>query len=296
MTIIHQQASGLVPAGGTGRTRARVAAAIAAFIALAGLISGCSGAADDAGRTPAAPTQGAASSTNTGTKISPLEQKYEGDSIVEILGLNNSSEDPGPGAAVGGEIDAINGNIRATLQGALDKTSGSDSWADIRSYPFTSADYLQIVTTSVIYPTYGTEGDVFSWVFARNTNTWIKPEGVYAEAGLAGDALVKAVSEAFVPDSPAESVAAVEPSAFRYVHGDDGWFPEFLIKVTVANQGAEPWDGLYSYRPDAADGQTLTKLNASCLFDQAEMDVMDPPLMYAQGSCEGAGAGQNMGG
>jgi hypothetical protein len=312
MTIVQQQASRPARAGVPSKSRTHAAAAIAVVLALTGLASGCTRTANDAGATPAASTEGTASSSETGapgstketgqtgdadTKISPLGQTYDGNNIIEILGLTYAGDDPNQAATErqGNEIDTINDNIKSTLDSALNSTSGGDSWAEVRSYPFTSADYLQIVTTSVTYPSYGTEGDVYSWVFDRHTNAWIQPDSVYAEAGLTGDSLKKAVSAAFVPNSPTESVATVEPSAFRYVPGANGWHPEFLIKVTVANQGAEPWDGLYSYTPADAGGKPLTKLNATCLFDPAEMDTMDPPLMYARGACTATGTGESTG-
>ncbi|MDR1293775.1 MAG: hypothetical protein LBK59_02260 [Bifidobacteriaceae bacterium] len=297
---------GMTEAPHRSSTRVEVAMAIAWALAIVGLGSGCAGTAGDVAGPPAAsaegtsssadaespePTAGAGQIDNADTVISVREQVDDGGDIIEILELTYDAEHPSLAATEGHnpEIDAINDDIESTVYGAIGTISGSDSWADVRAYPFTSEDYLQIVTTAIAYPTYGTEGELFSWVFDRHTNTWIRPEGVFAEAGLTPDALTEAVSAAFVPDSPAESVERVEPSGFRYVQGVDGWIPEFLIKVTVANTEAEPWDGLFSYQGADATGQPLTKLNAECLFDPAEMDTMDPPLMYARDGAEGAG-------
>ena len=44
-------------------------------------------------------------------------------------------------------------------------------WIEIKSYPFTYGDYLQIVTTSVVYPIYGTHGEMTSYNFSRKENT-----------------------------------------------------------------------------------------------------------------------------
>jgi hypothetical protein len=274
---------------------------VAAVLAAGGLSAGCAGTPDGGGNPPPA---GAGAATqappsfadaaadaaanqidNTATGIVPREQVYDGGHIIEVLQLAYDGQQPALAATDGRNpvIDEINDNIEATVYGDYDTASGPDSWADIRSYPFTSAEYLQIVTTGIVYPTYGTEGNVQSWVFDRQANVWVQPEQVYAEAGLVGDALTEAVTAAFVPDSDAESVSGVEPSGFRYVQGPDGWIPEFLLKITVANAQAEPWDGLFAYQPADAAGPALIKLNAECLFDPADMDTMDRPLMYARG-------------
>ncbi|MDR1427316.1 MAG: hypothetical protein LBJ08_06120 [Bifidobacteriaceae bacterium] len=284
--------------------RPRGPAALLAAVAVAALAAGCagtegSGTAGEVGTPTAPPPSAKATQTgsardaspqvdNTATAIEVLEQSYESNDIVEILWLTYDGQQPALEEAgwKNPEIEAINRDIQQTVfLPAQQREPADGDWVDrlidIRSYPFTSEDYLQIVTTSVAYPNNGSVGALYSWVFDRRANAWVPPESAYGEAGLSGDALREAVAAAFVPVADGDSVVDVEPSGFVFVQGGDGWVPRFLVTVRGVDGAGTAWDAFFSYQPTNPSGRTLTRLNSSLLFDPAEPDATDPPLMYA---------------
>jgi hypothetical protein len=204
------------------------------------------------------------------------------------------------------ELEAINMTIATDLldplnallggaeeSGATSDDTGDDqSWAEIRSYPFTSEEYLQVVSTLAVFPNYGDDGEVFSWVFDRKANKWVESETVYAAAGLTADALLVAAREAYVPEAAGETVLSVEPAAFRYRAEEDGTYsPEFLLEAQIDNPAGDPWRGLFGYAHSADGGSVMWHLNPNSLFDPAELDTTDPPLAYARGGDAEGGPG-----
>ncbi|MDR1293774.1 MAG: hypothetical protein LBK59_02255 [Bifidobacteriaceae bacterium] len=287
--------------------RARALASTALLGVVAALTVGCAGSGGTGpAEAPSAPGAVAASDTetaigqavqpssqvdNTATAIEVLEQSYENNDIAEILwltydgGLVALEETGGKNP----QIEAINRDIRQTVfdpweAGRGEELDWVDRFVEIRSYPFTSEEYLQIVTTSVAYPNNGSAGALFSWVFDRRANDWIQPEDVYADAGLSGAALLAAVAAAFAEDGDDGSVADVEPSGFVYIRGSDGWVPQFLLTVAGVDKEGGAWSEFFSYQLSDQSGDpatpSLTKLNRGLLFDPAAPDVMDPPLLY----------------
>jgi hypothetical protein len=182
-------------------------------------------------------------------------------------------------------LEAINLSIRNELLDPLNASAGSeDQWMEIRAYPFTSPEYLQVICTMATFPNYGDDGEVFSWVFDREANQWVEPEDVYAAAGLTGDALLVAVREAFEPENDGESVVSVEPAAFMYYPDSSAaTVPVFLVEAKIDNPEGDPWRGLFGYAT-VNDETILEHLDPAELFDPSEPDQTDPPLAYARGA------------
>ncbi|MDR1426904.1 MAG: hypothetical protein LBJ08_04000 [Bifidobacteriaceae bacterium] len=237
-----QAAANSAPEGRARRSEGWLAreiapAAIAIAIVVAELTAGCSGTervgpakvpGPPAVATPSAanaplgsPPEVSVRIDNTATAIEVLEQSYEGNDIVEILWLTYDGQQPALKEAgwKNPEIEAINRDIQqAVLLPAQQREPAQGDWVDrlteIRSYPFTSTDYLQIATTNVAYPNNGSVGALCSWVFDRRANIWVQPESVYGEAGLSGEALREAVAAAYVPAADGGSVVAADPSGW----------------------------------------------------------------------------------
>lgn len=211
-------------------------------------------------------------------RIGFMTQEYIGDNIAEIPYIEYDGE-------TNPEIESINRSLNQGIQQVYDgfmETADEDAWIEIKSYPFTSERFLQAVVTHVVYPTYGTDGDMLSVNYDKVSEVWLSTEAALEYAELRAEDLVHNVTGLFEPEYPSQSVGEVKVSGFlvhEYPEEIDGdsLFIEFLLEITVENSEAEPWKSFYSYTPRL---ESLFRLNSSCLFDPFDMDQADPPLFY----------------
>jgi hypothetical protein len=239
---------------------------------------------------------------NSETGIMVITQEYIGDNIAEILMLKYDGSQPefeqynwkNP------EIEMINLTIKSGIQQMYndfmnDRANGGDDfydWIEIKSYPFTSENYVQIVTTSIIYPTYGTDGDITSYNFDKNKNKWITLDDAMKEWGLTKETITENVKKLYVPEDPSTYIKEVTPTGFLMRYATDPYII-FLLEVTTDNPESIEWKSFYAYEPNVLTRQLdeFYKLNNNCLFDPYDMDIMEPPLSYQKYMDENMGMG-----
>ncbi|HWP52075.1 MAG TPA: hypothetical protein VN626_10310 [Clostridia bacterium] len=218
-------------------------------------------------------------STSSQTTISPsigfITQTYDGKNIAEIPYIND-------GGTASSDIEAINRSLNqgiqqvyTTFMASADAKSG-DAWIEIKSYPFITPDYIQVVVSSCTYPIYGTDGDLFSINFDVKNNKWLSINDVLADLDLTTQTLTEQVRQHFVPESSSQSVGNVQATGFLIRPASSEKTVELLLEVTIENSEAEPWKFFYSYAP--ASGM-LAQLDSTCLFDASETAPMNPPLV-----------------
>jgi len=227
---------------------------------------------------------------NSETEIGIMTQEYVGDNIAEILMIKYNGNQPALEQYnwKNPEIETLNNTIKAGIQKEYNEfmaSSGNDPWwIEIKSYPFTSEKYLQIVTTSVVNPVHGTDGDMQSYNFSKKENRYITLEEVMAEWGFTEKILEENVKKLYEPDDPGSYISKVEPAGFLFC-GNTEPYTVFLLEVTIDNPDAGDWKHFYAYEPNAKNKQLekFYRLDSyNSLFDPYEMDQMDPPLYYGQ--------------
>lgn len=233
---------------------------------------------------------GYAAVDNSKTKIAVMTQEYLDDesadwsSIAEILVLDYDAGQPALEASGGKnpEIDMLNNAVRSGIgQGYADflENHAEGEIIEIKSYPFTSEDYLQIVTTCVTFPNYGTDGDLYSYNFDKKQNKFLNLQDAMGEFGLDGATLLEKVKSLYEPESETESVSAAEAAGFLLQPGEDGPLTLLLLRVTIDNTEAAEWTYFFVYAPEY---DSLSKMDSEVLFEPGDLDVMDPPLSYAR--------------
>lgn len=218
---------------------------------------------------------------NSQTEISVMTQEYEGDNIAEILMIRYDGQQPvfeqynwkNP------EIEALDLTIKSGIQQIYNDfmNDRGESWIEIKSYPFTSDDWLQIVTTWNIYPTYGTDGDMESYNFNKKQNRYVTVDDAMNDFGLTKDVIAQKAKELYVPDYPSKYIKEIEPKGFLICQGAEGPYTMFLLEVLTDNPDAGEWKNFFAYIPQLNE---FYQLNGNCLFDPYDMDQMDPPLSY----------------
>jgi hypothetical protein len=215
-------------------------------------------------------------------KITFMTQEYDGDNVVEIPYFEYDgakSETP----------DSINRAYNQGLQrwyADFTESAAEGEFVEIRSYPFTSRDYLQVVTTYCAFPTYGTDGDLISVNYDAVNDKWISLSDAMESAGLDNETMSQNAGRLFKPEFDGQVLKGVGATGFL-IHdgGAAGKYIRFLLEITTANEGGDIWKAFYSYTPALDE---LYRMNSQCLFDPAEPDQMEPPLAYQRMESGGA--------
>ncbi len=235
---------------------------------------------------------------NSSTEIAVLTQEYIGNNIGEILFLSydETQADLQEYGGKNPEIESLNHTIAngiATIYNDYMANTGDDSWIEVRSYPFTSEAYLQIVTTYCQCPTYAIDGNLYSYNFDRKNNKFLSVDDALADLKLDKDTVSDTASgmiQDYYPDANI-TVESVDVAGFLIQEGASGPLTQLLLQVNATEEGAGDWEGFFGYTPALNE---LIRLNGQCLFDPSQMDQMNPPLSYQEGW--GADAGDTTGG
>ncbi|MCL1793248.1 MAG: hypothetical protein FWG34_05210 [Oscillospiraceae bacterium] len=234
-----------------------------------------------------------ASIDNSETKIGIMTQEYIGDNIAEILMIKYDGNQPALEQYnwKNPEIETINLAIKSEVQQVYDDFMnemakfGDDwfDWIEIKSYPFTSDDYLQIVMTYAAYPIYGTDGEMTSYNFSKKENRYVTLEEAMGEFGLDEKTIAQNAKALYIPRSGSDYIEEIKTVGFLFCRGTDP-YTIFLLEVTIETPGAGEWKSFYAYEPNILSRQLdeFYELSSYCLFDPYDMDQMDPPLCYGR--------------
>ncbi len=213
-------------------------------------------------------------------KIVMSTQKYEGDNIVEIPYFEYSGEK-------NEVIDEINTGYNMGLSQVytdFQKNAVNGEWIEIRSFPFTSKKYLQVISTYCIFPTYGTDGSIISVNYDIDQNRWITIPDAMAYSRIDETSLLDEVDSLFTPEYDGQQISEkdVKTAGFLIKSGGDTGadYIQFLLEITLSNAYGDSWKTFYSYTPYFNE---LYPMNKSFLYDETQADKMNPPLFYEFG-------------
>jgi hypothetical protein len=225
---------------------------------------------------PSTPTE-SSQSVGENARIGFLTQEYKDGNIAEIPYIEYDGE-------TNPEIESINRAMNQGLQRVYDDfmndpgdNAAMDQIIEIRSYPFTSPDYLQVVITSVFFPNYRLDGNITSINYDIKADKWIALQDIMSGLGLDEDRLMYNIGKLYEPVIPGQLIEAVAVKGFLIREGPEGLVTELLLELTADGEDDDPWQFIYSYTPEL---NQLCILNNICPFEPSLMDRMDPPLSY----------------
>ena len=195
-------------------------------------------------------------------------QEYVESNIVEIPEFVGSSI----------EIDKLNAAINEDIVEPFHvfmSEKQDHQWVEIKTYPFSSADYLQVVITYTILPNYGDNTKIFSYVYDIELDSYVTVSESLGYNGFDSEEMIAYIIRHTEDLNIGLSPVNVELAALRYFGG----LVEFLTSVEFIN----PEDGTsyfeyYSYIPGS--DYELNQLDSRILFDPYDMDEMVPALSY----------------
>jgi hypothetical protein len=218
-------------------------------------------------------------------RFAALTQKYEGQNVVEIVGLQDDEKNAG--------VKTFNEAVRSTAgkfyenfrkRGALD-----GEWVEITSYPIESKNYLQVVTRYVEYPSYGSDGNIMSAVYDKKKNDVVTLADVLKQYGLDDKKLTEKAAKLYENFRERnEKVTEARASAFYIWESDDSKISDTLIilQVTIDDPDTSEWTYFYAYSPQAEAGGwahgLFERMRPDFLFSGYNVVKMAPPLRVNQ--------------
>lgn len=122
------------------------------------------------------------------------------------------------------------------------------TWMEIRSFVTQNDRYLQVTTAWNTYPTYGTQGDLMTLAYDKQTDTAIRCGDALVMTGLTGDQLSQDVNRAYVSSGMAGEVQYTGMEGF--VLEEDGTVSEIYMKLRIKEEQADvPYEAFFSYDP-----------------------------------------------
>ena len=206
-----------------------------------------------------------------------MDTQYYDDrgSILEIPQI------AGDGSEAAQAVNAALLERKAVYQSYIDDhTLNGATWCEVTAYPITTDRYLNIALLENTFPCYGTDGDLYAWVYDRDEQREVTVEEALSLAGTTEDSLRQAVADALASGDLPLPLDEETFSIRGFRIGADGQVSFYLQGANADGaEGMDPWLGLYAW-----SGGELTRFHepysseVDTFVPAALVDSMDPPL------------------
>lgn len=181
------------------------------------------------------------------------------------------------------DAQAINAALlerKAAYQSYMDDPFQSGTWCEVAAFPVTTERYLNLALLENVYPSYGTDGDLYAWVYDRQEGRSVTVEEALDLAGTTEAALREAVAEQLASGELSLPLDEASFSIRGFRIGEEGDVTFYLQGANVDGaQGMDPWLGLYTWNQGSLHRYQETYSTGVDTFVPAKaVDVMDPPL------------------
>jgi hypothetical protein len=241
-------------------------------------------------------TTAAAATTNTETEAVPADdaifpvlafQDYTDLAMIEYIELSADFQTYTPAMvelndAVYEEVGNRINRYEELLEESENNTKNYIGGINIWGYSISDENYIQIYHTILEYPTYGTEGDLFGFVYDIAEDDYVTLDEFMETVGTTADELSDEITEIFASTNPTDTVNSVNIKTFNLMLSPDGEYSYgFMFEMeTTAEKAEESWKRFYMYTP--FDGE-VWEMNSEQLFDPYSVDQYDPPLHCNEG-------------
>ncbi|MDR0986863.1 MAG: hypothetical protein LBL98_04110 [Ruminococcus sp.] len=212
----------------------------------------------------------AAAAFDDGVEIEREEFEASGDSVVELSYFDASRSTD---EAVRREILMINSDIDNTIKPQVrtaERTLSDETYEgtfQIHSYSNTSDKFLQIIATSIEYPTYGYDPNVYSWVYDRGAEKYLRLSDVLIKDGLTEDEILKDAEKLYTPFGE-EYLFGGKVQGFWICEEEETPHPMYILRMNMVNPQAEEWQTLMVYVPKQYTENGETELFESVIVGE----------------------------
>jgi hypothetical protein len=236
-----------------------------------------------------AETEAPASEETAGGEIFPIvvSQVYEDIAMIEYLELSADFETFTPGMiemndAIYDEVAARINRYEELLEESGNNTDNYIGGINVWGYSINDGNYIQIHNTVFEYPTYGTVGDLFGFVYDVKEDNYVTLDEFTETIGTTIDDLRNEISEIYASINPSNAIEDINIKTFNLMKGPDGEYSYgFMFEMEITPDGAEESrKDFYMYTPSDGD---VWEMNSDYLFDPYSVDQYEPPLHCQEG-------------
>jgi hypothetical protein len=210
-------------------------------------------------------------------------QQYDGNDVVEIPRIEYTGDK-------NLEIDIVNHYLIQEEQRIYEEylqNKQEYEWIQIKSFPFTSPNYLQVVVTNCEYPRDALEGDLFSINYDRNARKFVSITEAMDMIGLSEQDLLSEIYASYQPGAKGDYIESVQTAGFLiHESAPEDVRVSLLLTLIISGLDQETYKEHYTYQPDGninTDDLSILATDGS-LFDPEfysyQPDQMDNPLSY----------------
>jgi hypothetical protein len=155
---------------------------------------------------------------------------------------------------------------------------GINVWA----YSITDENYIQIYNTVFEYPTYGTAGDLFGFVYDIASDDYLTLDEFLESQGTNLDDMTFTIFESLAYGRTDYDISKIELKTFNLSKDDSGEYVySILFEMEYQEADAEePFKGFFMYTPIDKE---FFKMNPDHLFGPYIVDEYNPPLHCQEG-------------
>ena len=187
-------------------------------------------------------------------------------------------------------VDQLNEQIEKDLMPIYEQGMEDGNWPEIMSYVYSDENYEQVITTGITYPNYGTDGEVFSYVYSKADQSMVTLADAVLSAGTTEEELKQKITEAYETLETDMELKEVNVAAFRYTK--DG--VHFYANLTAYAEGADDWKWFGEFCPK----DNTLMMNGDIHFadgTDGTLKSLDPPLYYDQDTESAGDLGEELG-
>ena len=167
------------------------------------------------------------------------------------------------------ELEKLNIKVSTLLDyytGDYEGYSDEDTW-NIISYPISNSNYLQVITTAISYPNYGTDGEVYSFNYDINNKKMMTLSDVYNYDKKSKDEIISKIKTLYSKSKiyDGSSLKKIDINGFLII--DDS--VRYFVTIYENSPGIGYTDSIYTY--DSSQ-MTLEKYVAPCLINPDLVD------------------------
>ena len=169
---------------------------------------------------------------------------------------------------------------KAAYQIYMDAPYQSGTWCEVTAFPVTTERYLNLALLENVYPSYGTDGDLYAWVYDRQEGRSVTVEEALDMANTTEDTLRDAVAEHLASGELSLPLDEASFSIQGFRIGEEGDVTFYLQGANVDGaEGMDAWLGLYTWNQGTLHRyQETYSTNVDTFVPAKAVDVMDPPL------------------
>jgi hypothetical protein len=203
-----------------------------------------------------------------GVKVySVTDESYQYNSIVQLMKFDASRS---TSEAVRREIMMINSDITYSIETDVNiaqrafRDETYEGSFEIRAYPYTTDKYLQVVATSIEYPTYGRDPDAYSFVYDRTAKKYVRVSDALIEDGLTEDEILKDAEKLYIPSN--EDYLFGGKICGIYMVDDST--RAYILRMNMINPLADDWLSLMTYVPGKYTEDGKAELFQNVKYDE----------------------------